>query len=86
MKKILVLNGTISEVPIIKKAQEMGFYVITTGNMPELPGHQFSDEYICADYSDGKAILELVKNNEVEGIVSCANDFGAITAAYVSDI
>lgn len=85
MKKILVLNGTISEVPIIKKAQEMGFYVITTGNMPELPGHQFSDEYICADYSDGKAILELVKEHEVEGIVSCANDFGAITAAYVSE-
>ena len=86
MKKILILNGTISEIPIIKKAQEMGLYVVTTGNMPGLPGHQFADEYISADYSDGKAILKIVKEQEIDGIVSCANDFGAITASYVSDI
>ena len=31
----------------------MGYYVVTTGNMPDLQGHQFADEYIPADYSDG---------------------------------
>ncbi len=85
MKKILILNGTISEIPIIRKAQEMGFYVVTSGNMPELPGHRVSDEYICEDYSNSEAILRLVKENGIEGIVSCANDFGVITSAYVSE-
>lgn len=85
MKKILVLNGTISEIPIIKKAQDMGFYVITSGNMPELPGHRVADEYICEDYSNGEAILRLVRKNGIEGIVSCANDFGVITSAYVAE-
>ncbi len=85
MKKILVLNGTISEIPIIKKAQEMGYYVVTSGNMPDLPGHKVSDEYIPEDYSDVEAILKLVKENGIEGIVSCANDFGSITASYVGE-
>ncbi|MBR6400971.1 MAG: ATP-grasp domain-containing protein [Firmicutes bacterium] len=85
MKKILILNGTISEIPIIKKAQAMGFYVVTSGNMPDLPGHKVADEYIPEDYSDYKAILELVKENGIEGIISCANDFGVITSAYVAE-
>lgn len=85
MKKILILNGTISEIPIIKKAQEMGFYVITSGNMPDLPGHKVADEYIPEDYSDREAVLKLVQENGIEGIVSCANDFGVITSAYVAE-
>lgn len=84
-KKILVLNGSFCEQPIIEKAKVMGYYVVSTGNDPKLIGHQFSDEYIPCDYSDKEAILKLVKDNEIEGIVSCANDFGVLTASYVCD-
>lgn len=84
-KKILILNGSFCEEPIIKKAKEMGYYVVTTGNMPNLVGHQYADEYIPADYSNKEVILELVKENGIEGIVSCANDFGVLTAAYVAE-
>lgn len=85
MKKVLILNGTISEIAIIKQAKNMGYFVVTSGNMPELPGHSYADQYIPADYSDKDAILQLVKENEVEGIISCANDFGVITASYVAE-
>lgn len=85
MKKILILNGSFCEQPIIIKAKEMGYYVVTTGNAPELVGHQFADEYIPEDYSNKEAILKLVKDNGIEGIVSCANDFGVITSAYVAE-
>ncbi len=85
MKKILILNGSFCEQPIIEKAKEMGFYVVTTGNAPELIGHKYADEYLPCDYSDKEAILQLVKDNGIEGIVSCANDFGVITAAYVAE-
>ena len=84
-EKILVLNGTISEIPIINIAKEMGYYVVTTGNMPQLPGHKYADQYIAEDYSDCDAILKLVKENEIKGIISCANDFGSITASYVGE-
>lgn len=85
MKKILVLNGSFCEKPIIELAKEMGYFVITTGNMPELIGHKSANAYIPCDYSDKQAVLKLVKDNEIEGIISCANDFGVLTAAYVAE-
>lgn len=47
--------------------------------------HYPPDGYIPADYSDKEAVLRLVKENGIERIVSCANDFGVITAAYVAE-
>lgn len=84
-EKILILNGSISELPIIEEAKKMGYYVMTTGNMPELIGHKYADKYIPADYSDEECILHLVKENEISHIVSCANDFGVLTASYVAE-
>ena len=84
-KRVLILNGSISEIPLIEEAKKLGCYVITTGNAPELPGHKYADEYVKEDYSNKEAILALVKKHNIDGIVSCANDFGAITAAYVCE-
>lgn len=85
MEKLLILNGSHSEATIIEKAKELGYYVITSGNAPHLMGHKLADEYIPADYSDKEAILKLVQDNNISRIVSCANDFGVITAAYVAE-
>ena len=85
MEKVLVLNGSFCELPIIEECHRQGFYVITCGNMPELMGHQYADEYVCADYSDYTRILEIVRERDIHHVLSCANDFGSITAAYVDE-
>lgn len=84
-EKVLVLNGSFCEIPVIQEAKRMGYYVITTGNMPYLVGHTYADEYIKADYSDKEQILKLVKENDIKQILTCANDFGVLTASYVAD-
>lgn len=85
MEKVLVLNGSFCEIPIIETCHALGYYVITTGNAPNLIGHQYADEYISADYSDCEEILNIVKAHNIKHVLSCANDFGSITAAYVSE-
>lgn len=85
MEKVLILNGSLSEIPLIEKAKELGYYVVTSGNDPSLIGHAHADEYIAADYSDKDEILRLVRDNGIDRIVSCANDFGVITSAYVAE-
>lgn len=85
MRKVLVLNGSFCELPIIEECHRQGFYVITTGNMPELMGHQYADEFICVDYSDYDEILRIVKEKNISHILTNANDFGCITAAYVDE-
>lgn len=84
-KKLLILNGSHSEIPLISSARDLGFYVITTGNDASLIGHSFSDEYHPVDYSDKEAILALAKQLDIDFICSCANDFGTITASYVAE-
>jgi biotin carboxylase len=81
----LILNGSHSEIPLIKAAKKLGHYVITTGNAPQLIGHSFADEYHYADFSNLKDILNLSKKLKIDAICSCANDFGTITSSYVSE-
>lgn len=85
MKKLLILNGSHSEIPLIKAGKELGYYIITTGNRPDLIGHKYADEYVNCDFSDPELVYDVFKNREIDAICSCANDFGAITAAYLSE-
>ena len=51
-KRILVPNGSYTEIRLIEAYKKMGLYVITSGNAPELEGHKYADQYVCHDYSD----------------------------------
>lgn len=84
-KKLLILNGSHSEIPLIKSAKSLGFYVITTGNNPGLIGHRYSDECLYVDYSNPNAVLEIAKKQNIDAVCSCSNDFGIITASYISE-
>ena len=85
MKKVLLLNAGHTEEPLIKELKQLGVYLVTSGNRPDMPGHKEADQYIQADYSDKDAILEMVKEEKIDGIISCAHDYGMVTAAYVAE-
>lgn len=53
--------------------------------MPELMVHKYAEEYIKADYSNYETILKIVQDNNIDLILTCANDFGCITSAYVDE-
>ncbi len=85
MKKMLILNGSHSDIPLINAAHKLGYYVITSGNSPELIGHSYADQYINADYSDYEKMLWIAQKEKIDAVCACANDFGAITASYVGE-
>lgn len=81
----LILNIGYLEEPMIESLKKMGFYVIGTGGDPNLRGKDFVDRYIQADYSDKELILNIAKENKIDAICACANDFGVLTASYVAE-
>ena len=81
---LLILGGSHSDIPIIKAAKSLGFYVITTGNRKSDLGHAYSDHYVPADYSDADEIHEIARNYSVSSICPCCNDFAAISASEVA--
>lgn len=83
--KILIAGGSHADIPIIKAAQNLGYFVVTSGNNKDDLGHQYSDEYFPADFSDKEAILELAVELEIVGICASANDFSALSCAYAAE-
>lgn len=85
MKKVLLLCASHNDLGLIRALRKLGFYIIATGNKENLPGEPFVDKYICADYSDKELILNIAKEENIDAICQCCNDFGVYTAAYVAE-
>lgn len=84
-KKLLLLGGSRYLLPVIKKAHELGVYVITCDYLPDNFAHKFSDEYHNISIIDKDAVLELAQELKIDGIMSFACDPGVVTAAYVAE-
>lgn len=84
-KRILFLGGADIQVSAIKKAKEMGCYVITCDYLPNNPGHQFADEYYNISTTDLDGVCLLAQSLKIDGIIAYASDPAAPTAAYVGE-
>lgn len=85
MKSLLILGGNYSQIPAIKKAKEMGHYVITCDNLKNNLGHQYADEHHDISYTDREGVFALAKKLKIDGISCFATDAAATTVAYVAE-
>ncbi|MCR5770691.1 MAG: ATP-grasp domain-containing protein [Butyrivibrio sp.] len=85
MKKVLIPNGSFHDIPLIKKAKEYGYYVITSGTAPEGLGHRYADEYVYGDFSIPDKMLEIAQSKNIDKVCSNCNDFGYLSACYVAE-
>ena len=84
-KKLLLLGGSHAEIPLIKAAQELGWFVITTGNNRDGLGHPYADKTVFADYSNKEAMVELARHENVQAVCSGCNDFSLLSTVYVCE-
>jgi len=85
MKTALLLCASHNDLGLIRSLRKLGYYIITTGNTPNLTGQILCDEYIQADYSNKELILKIARDRAVDAICQCCNDFGVYTASYVAE-
>ena len=85
MKKALLLCSTHNDLGLIRALRKLGYYICVTGNRPGLPGQRWCDKFIEADYSDKDLILSIAKEEHIDAVVQCCNDFGVYTATYVAE-
>lgn len=52
MKKVLLLGGSLFQVPSIKTAKKMGYHTIVCDFLPDNPGQHFADEYYNVSTTD----------------------------------
>ena len=85
MKKILILGAMGMHLPLIRRAQELGFYTITCDYIPEAPGHKIADESCFDSTTDLNAVLQLSQKLQIDAIMTYNSDPAAPTAAFVAE-
>lgn len=83
--KVLLLCASHNDLGLIRGLKKLCCQIIVTGNIPNLIGQRLCDKYIKADYSDKDLILQIAKNEGVERVCACCNDYGVYTAAFVAE-
>lgn len=76
MKKLLVLGGTRISCEIIRKAQEMGIFVVVTdyNKVEDSPGKQIADQHFMVSCTDIEAVVQLIKDESIDGVLVGFND------------
>jgi len=85
LKKILLLGGSTQQIPAIEYANEQGYYTVLCDYLADNPGQHYAKKFYCVSTTDKDAILEVAKNEKVDGVVAYASDPAAPTAAYVAE-
>ena len=68
-KKLLVLAAGILQVPVIKKAKEMGIYVIAADGDPNAVGLKYADEAIVVNITSEVDVLKVAREEKIDGVI-----------------
>ena len=85
MKKILILGAGIYQVPLILTAKRLGIYTIVASIPGNYPGFEIADKVYYENTTDFEKILEIAKEEKIDGIVTAGTDVAVITIGRVCD-
>ena len=64
-KKLLVLAAGILQVPVIKKAKEMGVYVIAADGDPNAVGLKYADKAVVVNITSEEDVLKVAREEQI---------------------
>ena len=83
-KKVLILGGGLLQSYVIKRAKELGYEVHVIDANPNSLGFKYADKYAVVDIVDQKACLKYAKENNINGVLTAATDYGVLSASYIA--
>ena len=84
MKKLMVLGAGADQVPLIKRAKELGHYVITV-SPGDYPGMKLADKVIDCDIRDEEGVFLAAQAEKVDGIISDKTDMPLLAMANAAE-
>jgi carbamoyl-phosphate synthase large subunit len=70
-RNILVFGAGDNQVPLIKACRDLGYFTLVTDPNPHAPGAALADFFAVLPPKDADAHRKLIKEQGVEGIVTC---------------
>lgn len=85
MKKLLVLAAGILQVPVIKKAKEMGIYVIAADGDANAVGLQYADKPVVANITSEEDMLRIAKEERIDGVIHPCSEVSMNVMGRIND-
>lgn len=86
MKKIMILGASATQVPLIKCAKNMGLYTCVASIPGKYPGFQVADKVLFENTTDKEAILNVCRQEGVDGICTTGTDVAVQSIGYVNSM
>lgn len=85
MKKIMILGAGIYQVPLIETAKKLGYYTIVVSIPGNYPGFAIADKVYYENTVDEEKVLEIAKEEQIDGIVTTGTDVCVVTIGHVCE-
>ena len=86
MKKLLVLAAGLLQIPVIKKAHEMGYYVIAADDDPNAPGMALADKAIVpGGLMNEEKMVAIAKEEQVDGVIHPCSEVAMNVMGRIND-
>ena len=85
MKKILIVGAGRGQVDLIKTAKKMGYEVLVATHSDNYPGVLLADKIGYCNITELDKMLDLAKNENVDGVATSCLDTGIEALGYICD-
>jgi len=84
-KKILVIGAGLAQVDAIRKAKDIGYYILASDVSPEAEGLRLAHESRIIDVTDIESNLEWAKTAGIDGVISYASEITLPTVQAIRE-
>ena len=86
MKKLMVLAAGLLQIPVIKKAREMGVYVIAVDDDPNAPGMALADKAIVpGGLMNEEKLVTIAKEEHIDGVIHPCSEVAMNVMGRIND-
>jgi len=85
-KTVLVLPGTLWQVPLVQKIKEMGHVALVVNPAPNSPCFQYADGHLQSDIFDKERVIEYGKKNHIDAVLSDECDIAMNWIAELGEV
>ena len=85
MKKLLVLAAGLLQIPVIKKARELGYYVIAADGASSAPGLREANKAVVIDITSEELMLDLARKWGIDGVIHPCSEVSMNVMGRIND-
>lgn len=86
MKKLLVLAAGLLQIPVIKKAHEMGIFVLAVDDDPNAPGMALADKAIVpGGLINEEKLLSIARQEQIDGVIHPCSEVAMNVMGRIND-